>query len=251
MGIGLVQDGGCDLSAVSLRPPAKKRRGEMTDLEFEPLRTGSECVVKIECDRLTVHDAPASPPVGANPEMPRSQVPDSDPLIQLEGRLENDRRRLNLPIVRAPGKNWRVAPDWVRLFIETPALTAPEFRKRTERHGSRTYSDGARPVWREVVPVDSVWRDGHLLPTRGTRGARACQPRHTPLHGAHPAGERAAPCGWRVRRHRDRKNTRALGATTHRRRTCYGTPLPPGTGRASGLHRGAGCRRSGGDARRG
>ena len=110
-GVRLVQQAGETCLAVSLRPPAKKRRREVADLQFEPLRTSGQGVVEIEGDCLTVHDSPASPPVGANPEMPRSQVPDSDSLIQLEGRLENDRRRLNLPIVRAPGKNWRVAPD--------------------------------------------------------------------------------------------------------------------------------------------
>jgi len=77
--------------------------------------------VEIERNRLTVHDAPAIPTGGAMPEMPQSGVLDSDALILLEERLENDRCRLDFAMVRALGKNWRVEPVWAGFSIETPA----------------------------------------------------------------------------------------------------------------------------------
>jgi hypothetical protein len=41
-------------------------------------------------------------------------------LIPNDGRLEVGRRRLNFPMVRAPGKNWRVQPVWACFCIDTP-----------------------------------------------------------------------------------------------------------------------------------
>ena len=60
--------------------------------------------------------------------------------------------------------------------------------------------------------VDSVRRDGYLLPPRGARGARARRPRHLALHGPHSAGEHPAPRGRRVRRHRHRQGAGAVGS---------------------------------------
>jgi hypothetical protein len=119
-GVGFVELSGADWPAVPFRPPAKKRRGQAADLQLEPLRTGSEGVVEVERNCLVVHYAAASPTGSTIPGTPRGDSHDIAALILNEGRPEVARRRLNFPMVRAPGKNWRVQPVWACLCIDTP-----------------------------------------------------------------------------------------------------------------------------------
>ena len=51
--------------------------------------------------------------------LPHNAIHDNASRIQIEGRLEDGRCRLDLAMVRAPGKNWRVEPVWARSRIET------------------------------------------------------------------------------------------------------------------------------------
>jgi hypothetical protein len=68
--------------------------------------------MEVEGNCLAVHDDPAGPTGGTIPGMLQGDVLGIALLILIEGRLEDGGCRLDLTMVRAPGKNWRVEPVW-------------------------------------------------------------------------------------------------------------------------------------------